>query len=376
MQRINIFFLIIFYTVLTLPVMAQEAVNPYTVSDIEASATGSNATEARLAAMQNVNKAAFAKLLENLGQNPAMADAVKPDQIEGAIEGFQILSEQMSSKSYTVKMAVTFIPDAANSLIQQAASAQLQAAPASVLADRPSASPALAQPVLILPLLHDYGRTMLWEESNGWRSLWSSKGASQPGIILPLGDLTDVSSVDIGRVEKRDPSLLRQLATRYHAGVIIVADASERAQPQGLKLDVSLQPVFMENPDSSHFMAESFSIQGSSEQELFSRAVDESLRRIAGQGKNTAANTQPYDGPAQQVKLVVPLQRIDEWVRVRQILENTPQINSVQLLAISATQADVMIRFNCDMAQMAATLSRSGGSLQQQQGYWILRPAL
>jgi hypothetical protein len=74
----------------------------------------------------------------------------------------------------------------------------------------------------------------------------------------------------------------------------------------------------------------------------------------------------------QQVKILTPLRHVSDWVRIRKMLEQISQVRNVQLVAVSATQADIVVTYEGALAIVIERLTQMGHVMTAYPEYWTM----
>jgi len=79
-----------------------------------------------------------------------------------------------------------------------------------------------SKPLLVLPVLKSRVGLMLWEAANLWRTAWSALPIQRGLVpmIVPLGDLADISDVDASQAMLGDETALEGIVSRYQADML------------------------------------------------------------------------------------------------------------------------------------------------------------
>jgi hypothetical protein len=253
----------------------------------------------------------------------------------------------------------------------------------------PSAENARRMGVLLVPVLRKEGQPMLWEDTNVWRAAWQRQplAGSRPALILPDGDVEDIAQLDVGQIDRGDRSGLQHMAHRYRAAEVLLMDASLLRLSSGNQLQVRLVPVSIgvtPRMAAAQFAVASMEHPG----KLMEMAVAEALKRM-NQPTNVvklAETTARKPGvapslpepsiPANQpekIKLVIPLGSMAEWVRLRQGLESMPEVERLEIIAMSPSQADIWVNLKTSANQFSHSLGTRGYQCLPREGYWILK---
>lgn len=251
------------------------------ITDVMVDKSADNAVKAREEAMTEARRLAFQKLAERHLTPAAYATFRMPDDrtIATLVQDFEIKGEQVSAKRYVAKFTVRFservrnyinVPYAPREVAvpqpswRQLPADQLNTLPADgtvVLSETlpgtapvgtlsvPGATPALnspvaaaaaqprvAAPVLLLPYYENMaGRTILWEDPNPWRDAWQRMPAQASGvsqqllnkILVPLGDISDISAGNADAVWSGDYKTLEKLRANYRVSEVVLAVANK-----------------------------------------------------------------------------------------------------------------------------------------------------
>jgi len=95
--------------------------------------------------------------------------------------------------------------------------------------------------ILVLPFYKDfYGKNLLWEDPNPWRDAWQALGgmriSSKVSVIIPTGDIDDISFGSSQEIWQGMSSAINDLKTKYSADEVLIASAYKH----GKKLEVEM----------------------------------------------------------------------------------------------------------------------------------------
>lgn len=256
------------------------------VDDVMIDRTAENAVLAREQAIAEARSQAFRKLAERHLTPAAYANFKMPDDktIATLVQDFEIRGEQLSATRYVAKFTVRFrenvrnyinIPSAPRDVARQPVTPIWRQVPgdagtvqpgaetvvidgsadginydkmseSSATAKQPAGVTAarVAGPVLLLPYYENMaGQTLLWEDPNPWRDTWqrmpggggiSSQFLSK--IVIPLGDIADISAGSANAVWSGDYRPLEKLRMNYGVAQIVLAVANKSGAHMSIDL--------------------------------------------------------------------------------------------------------------------------------------------
>ncbi|MGF1610964.1 MAG: DUF2066 domain-containing protein, partial [Kiloniellales bacterium] len=195
-------------------------------------------------------------------------------------------------------------------------------------------------------------------ESNPWLRAWLG-GSFTEGLvplIVPLGDLGDVTTVNAAQVLAGEPTPIGSLAARYRASGALVAQAvllgsleegdatlavtASRLQEDGLSklgvLNVKQEP-------------------GEGQAGLLNRAALEVAEATAVRWKE--ANLLNF-ASRQTIPVTVPVESLDNWLQVRRRLDRTSTVIAVDLEYLRRDEARLNLTFVGSEEQLAGALAQ------------------
>lgn len=189
----------------------------FTVDDVRVDVTSSSAVAAREEAFEKAQVEAFTILAQRMLSGENVAQQIPDvDTISTMIKDYQISNEQLSTVRYVATYKFRFDDKAVRSYFNAA--------------DVPF-SDVSANPSLVLPFYQQGEKTILWSTSNPWLNSWN-RADNLDGLVplvVPLGDIADVSDIDDDEALDYNNARLRRLLDRYNASeaVILIATPDE-----------------------------------------------------------------------------------------------------------------------------------------------------
>jgi hypothetical protein len=335
------------------------AFDPFTVSGVAVDKTAQSAAAARADAIAEGQRLALQLLIKRLAARPAsdrIAATVTTARAAEMVRDFDIAEEKSSGVRYIAKLNVRFKPDAVRAMLRAEGAAFAETA---------------SRPLVVVPVFEGGGAPTLWDSPNPWREAWAAK-LPRDGLVpmlLPTGDLSDMSTVKAEQARDGDSVKLRALAAKYNAGGTLVAvaklDASGELQVTGTRLGATGAP---------QTVVEKFKPSpGESREALLQRAADSVATQIEERWKQD--NMLRVGGSEQALEADVPFGSLREWVEIRSRLGRVAQIRRSDLRAVSKRDARVVLHYVGDEAQLSQALAQLDLRLETQGEARILRLA-
>jgi len=347
----------VFWVLAAVPAVAQDVGDIYTVTGVAVDATGASAAEARDIALAEGQAAAAARMLQRLTLEPdwPMLPPMSPQAAQALVTGVGVANERASSTRYLADLTVRFQREAVRSLLRQSGVrfTDNQAAPA-----------------LLLPVLDADGMRVLFDEPNPWRSAWDARDLANSlvPLVLPLGDLNDLTEISAEDAVIADWPAVAPLAARYRTSQVLVAHARWR---DGAGLDVTLirlTPSGREATERSYggaTLAEAVAVAAAATQEAL----------LASWKANNAIVL----GLEQTLPASVEFASLSEWLTIRERLAATSIVQDLSVVAISPRGAQIEMRVAGPAEMVAGSVGQRQLRMVWEDGYWtitIAEPAL
>lgn len=329
-----------------------DAGNAFQVSDVAVDATGASATAAREVALTQGHRRAYERLIRRLAPRgqpiPPQSDAAIADLVSSV----QVSNERTSSTRYIANLTFRFRPDRVRALLVSTG--------VPMTASR-------AQPRLVLPIYHDAGTPILWEEDNPWREAWDNlefDAGSLVPLVLPSGDAGDQGVLSAAQALGNDSSRLMALARRYGTADVLVAEAM-RSAPN--KIDLTLRSL---SGSGETVVVESVTGSGD-EGALFTEAASRAVARLEEDWKRGQAVR--FDSQ-ERISVQIPLDgSLQSWVGLRNRIAAANVVQRVEVTSISRLDAQVVLHYFGSADQLVSNLAQRGLDLSQANGFWTLR---
>ncbi|HCP00421.1 MAG: hypothetical protein CL573_07515 [Alphaproteobacteria bacterium] len=298
---------------------------------------------ARTLALSKGQREAFRRLEERLTRSVhrGLANRVDPDTLRFLVDAIQIDDEKTSNVRYLANLTVTFKPDAVRNLFR------FSGVPFAELRSRP---------LTIIPVLARVDRYVLWSDPNPWRDAWRNhpEGNGLVPILAPIGDLADLARLSVDQAISGDSETLSNFAARYDARGVLVAIANVfESEPDILRTDIVAVPVGLSEMGS--FAISVTGQEGEEEPAIFARAVGE-LRDVVEDDWKAANAIASSD--VSRFRAAVPITGLENWVDIRGRISRVPAVTDVQVVALTATTAEVEIEHRGGLIRLTRSFER------------------
>jgi hypothetical protein len=346
-----------------LPTGAAPALAPYQVTGIDVDATAENAVKARDAALAQGQVQALGQLLQRLVAPTYYANLPQPSasEVEQMVLGVSIRDEKTSAVRYLAKVDVSFMPQAVQNLLTKANIPFVEGT---------------ERPMIVLPVWQGAADSpmVLWEEPNPWREAWAARNSG--GLVstaVPLGDIADLSIIDVDRAHAADGRALAAITERYGAEGAMVVEAEADAKPP--TADPALPPTIRIRVMQSALSGAAplalvvTPAVGETLEKMLERAVIETSQAIDGAWKKQALT---YAGPLTVQAMSVRFSSFDEWLIIRNGIDQTPAVREWSLSQLQRQQAQVQLSFSGSSENLIGALAGAGVTMMPEAGGWVL----
>jgi len=330
-------------------------------------ATADNVAKARDKARLDGQRKAFDAVVAHLSSSVDTSKLAKlsDSQITDLVASFEVANEKMTAVRYTADYTYHFRPSAVQGLL---AGAGGSAAPPNAGPSPPAAAAqTAAKPTVVLPVLQTGGAALLWGDPNPWRLAWTHRaGAGGGHLVVPAGEIGDVTAIDADKARTGDPAGLAAIAKKYDADEVLVMLAAQRSGDRP-GLDITVKRYRAGQFVDVHFDSIDAN-PGEKDSDLFRRAADTVGADIDGGWKNV----KPPPGPAGNLVASLPINGLDDWLRLRGQLSALPSVKKLDLQSLSRQQATVALQYVGNLDQLKGDLATINLSLEGGDPTWRL----
>ena len=324
--------------------------NTYTIGGIEEDVSGPDAVQARQTAIREARQKAVKLLVERMvsPEDRAKVPPVNEQRLDGMVRGVEFQRERTAGTRYSATIGVVFGAEPVKQWLSEAGI---------------SIAETVARAALVVPLWKDKTGLEPFDDHNAWRDAWTgldTLGSSVP-VALIRGDQLDQDAITVEQAYVGDVTALSRLDERYRAPVVIVAiaegDKDGPIKVGGMRYDLQTgarsELMSITVPDSSQLASAAKQIHAK---------LDQDWRGLATVRRDQQAG----------LDVVVPIQTLSDWVKVRQRLGGIPAIKSMAVRQLEADHADLHLDYYGSPEDLQKTLSQVGLQLEKDADKWRL----
>ena len=261
--------LAVIFSFLSFTVLAQETEslsqsNRLEVRDVLIDKIDENAVTARDKAIIEARRVAFKMLAERVMGAEDFLDYKLPDDalIARLVRDFEIKDEKLSTNRYMANFTVRF-DDKALNFLENGSSffGKSSFSRKKLLSDYKFRAGDKSRTILLLPYYKNFfGRNILWEDPNPWRDDWQTFGgvriSSKVSIIVPTGDIEDISFGSSEAVWDGDYTVLEKIRKNYKADEVMIATAYKNDTNVDIDIYIYKNGLFEHKKSIASYIAE------------------------------------------------------------------------------------------------------------------------
>lgn len=333
---------------------AGRAEDLFTVSGVTVDATAESAQAAQQQALAKGQSIALAAMFRKLTLevDHARLPAADAETRARLVRGFEVTNERRSSLRYIAELTVRFDPDGVRAALRDSGIPYAETE---------------SLPIVVLPVLDEPGAPRLWAEPNPWRAAWRALGWRNRlvELVLPYGELADLTTVTAERALAGDEAALAALAARYGAAASLVAVArplaggalaveAKRFAPAGSEVVLRQQVAPVPGEAAAPFAAAA-------------AAVAETIERAWKRDNLLDFRHR------ERIEVATRLAGFADWLELRRRLEALSQITRIEVTALTTAEARLRLHYLGDAERLADAMHRRNVELvEESPGAWRL----
>lgn len=340
----------------------------FTIAKYPVDATGTNAVAAKRKAIKDGRQAAFRSLLKRLVPAAAYSQIEQLRKLdpEPYIGSVRVLSEENSSTQYIATLDFSFEPDAVRTLLGQHGVTYVdRQAPVTnlVLLYLP---PKTGAPAAMSPRSGD----------RSWRSVWSDLDLANSLTPLKLGrQARPPTATAVNALLAAEPAAIASLADQYRTAQVVIAAARPELGTNQLHVTLAGQDAVGRFAVTTRYRLDDEDFVYSLElAAVIAQGVLEGRwkTRMAG-GQLSGAGGGVAGAALSGLEVLAEFSNLGQWQRQQQVLSSTPGVRDLQIGSLSGRSARIALRYPGGGPALQAALQSRGLSLENINGFWILR---
>ena len=332
----------------------------FTVSGVAVDVTAETAAAARKTAHAEGHVKAMAKLMVRLltRNELGLIRELKPAEILAYVQDFSVANERTSDVRYLAELTFRFRPEPIRELLRASG---LQHAET------------ISKPVVVLPIFGIEGEAVLWDESNPWWSAWAARppGGWLVPLIVPLGDLGDLTAVDAARALNGEVEALGAIARRYGAEDVLITQSVLLGDPVLGQATLQVGTVRLGGFAQQTTIDNYAQPAGGTVQDLLALAADAIGADVQEAWKQ---RNLLRPGSQREFAVTVPVTQLADLIEVKRRLIGVAAVRGAKVTALSRNKAELAITFVGAEEQLVLAMAQSDLELTLFPGIgWELR---
>ncbi len=333
------------------------AADVFTISDVRVDVTAGDAAQAKVLAIEQGQIEAFRRLVARLA--PAGSDSLLPaftgSDVTRMMEGMTFENERTAPTRYIAQLTIRFLPEYVRSVFYQY---------------NVPFTEEQSPEVLFLPVWKVAGGYALWDDDNPWRDAWlgiDPQNSLTP-MLIPIGDLTDVSTIAADEAASGNAVKLEALTLRYGINHALVAVAETDS--------VGNITIVLRGDTGFGFLDVVRTYQSSGmEIDVATLGAAQYIQGLLEEAwKNQRAEVTVPTELLNAITVAIPFDSLAEWNTIRSRIEQTYGVGSVEIDSLSARGGIVRISYEGALQQLSDELRIQGLVLSEVSGTWVIQP--
>lgn len=342
---------------------AQAAADIYTVSNIRVDERANDEVSAKSTGIAKGQREALRTLFERmtLRADYDRLPTVTDEMVSQTLRDIAVSDEKFGGGRYLATLSVRFKPEEVRGILRG------DGIPFAEVESRPN---------LLLPVYQNAGTTVLWDEPNPWFDAWLEREmpTGLVPLVLPLRDLSDISTISADQAVAGDLARLQAIADMYDAFGTVVAVVQPSVDP--VTNVPTLEATMTTQLPGEAARVATRTVRGTEAEAmgpLFQTAADELVIELEEAWKRDNLE-QP--GSQQQIRVVVPVSKLGEWLDVKRKLSSVPSVKELTVARLSVREAEVDVTFLGQPDQLRRALAQKDLDMTYafDKDAWVVRP--
>lgn len=292
--------------------------NEYSVAGVEVGAESTSPARARVKAFDKARRIALKQLFERLKVNIDVENVENGD-ISDMVAEQRVSKETISGNSYFASLDIVFSEDFIKRYLK------------SRNRDLEDEKKAKELKFLVIPVLMEGGKVIVWEGDNLWRSSLKKaikdEGAKNFEVIE--GDIFNLSVINANNVLRLEPVLIKELFTKYGVDFIYIAFFSYSDQDSKAKLAIN----GFAKRDRFQYRLSFKNSERLLPSDVKSQVASKLIEYLS---TNSLARAEEVsEGAEDVVRLEIPVRRLSQWIYIQSKLKSSDFITSFDVKSVS-----------------------------------------
>lgn len=329
----------------------------FTISHVKVDEKAEDATKAKVKAIGAAQLLAFRRLMRRI--TPVGSDELLPqfgaNEVSRMMSGMTFEEERTGPTRYIATLTISFLPDTVRELLYQY---------------KVPFAEEQAPVVLLLPVWKTSKGVALWEGKNPWKEAWVKLDLqnSLTPVLVPLGDLTDISAISAEEAAAGDAIKLEALRLRYGADKVLVSIAERRD-------DASVYATLTgETSFGAVNYAKAYPVDGQDVKAATDYAAAQFMATMEESWKTAVAKINVPTSNFNAITVAIPFDSLAEWNSIRNRIQQTYGVGEVQIDSLSARGGIVKVLYEGDIQQFQSELQTNGLILSEVGDTWVIQP--
>lgn len=308
-------------------VFAQEA-NIYLIEQVEGKAIDKSSVEAKNKATANARRDALNILLSRLSLNQNIAANLSDDKIFDLVSSEQIFDEKIAGNSYFAIFNIKFSKNVVERTFGLGKKVEKEdkylLIPVKVLRQNPLAE-------------QNQDKFLLWEENNDWKIALENKVKSEfiRKLIVPESDLGNVAALNKDNIDKVSFIDLEPILTKYKSDNALILFFSY----DDIENKVTISVQNFKKLRKRRYKLSFVNVDRLNYNDLVKKVAEKTIEFLL---QNKGDNDSDLEN---KIKIEVPITSLDNWIRIKNKIENSNLINQLNIEVMSKDYVKISINY-------------------------------
>ena len=349
-KKTSAFFAIIIFATQQLA-FAGEDKNPYIIEDVAVSVSAKSPNEARNLALKTVRRDALMILLTRLSLEASISNKITDNDILEMVRSEQIVDEKIAGSSYSASFNIAFAKDFVDHILAQKNLQKQKKDTANIDEEK--------QISLIIPIKILQQKILLWEKGNDWRAPINKAIDGKNNFKIPVADLDNITIINSENVNEVNAADLEPMLAKYESSMIYFLSFSQENLNGKVSVVVRSLNKFNNSTQTRLNFVNSEKLEN---QELMHKVATKTIEYLEGQkDKESLAQNKS----TQVIALEIPVNKLGDWMMIKNKIENSRFINKISIDAISCDYVKATAFLATDNKDLVDLFAKNGFFLTQ-----------